>query len=95
MVVPKRFSVNTLFHFDSNTQINPQESSKGISMEMKITTSRGQLALLSSNSSREALVYSDAFFTECTEYIHVRVTKFGPEILLILFLFLFIFYFWI
>jgi len=61
--------VNILFSFDLNTQINLQESYKGIPMKIEIDTLRGQLALSSSNSSREASVHSDISFTEYAEYI--------------------------
>jgi len=70
MVAPKRISVNILFLFDLNTQINSQEPSIGILINMEVNILRGWLLLSSSNSSKTILAYSDVFFivyVECVQ----------------------------
>ena len=70
MVAPKRISVNILFLFDLNTQINSQEPSIGILINIEVNTLRGWLLLSSSNSSKTILAYSDVFFivyVECVQ----------------------------
>ena len=70
MVAPKRISVNILFLFDLNTQINSQEPSIGILINMEVNILRGWLLLFSSNSSKTILAYSDVFFivyVECVQ----------------------------
>ena len=70
MVAPKRISVNILFLFDLNTQINSQEPSIGILINIEVNTLRGWLLLSSSNSSKTILAYSDMFFivyVECVQ----------------------------
>jgi len=69
MVVPKRILANTLFLFDLKTQINSQEPSTDIPMNMEVNTPRDWSVLSSSNSSRTILVYSNVFFTTYIECV--------------------------
>jgi len=75
MAAPKRISVNILFLFDLNTQINSQEPFIGIPINIEVNTPRGWLVLSSSNSSKTILAYSDVFFTAYAECVQALVNN--------------------
>lgn len=62
MVASERNPANTLFSFSISLQINPQEPSADILMDIEIDTSRGWSMFSSTDSSKEISVHSDVFF---------------------------------
>jgi len=92
MVAHKRNPVNKLFYFSISLQINFQEPSADIPMDIEIDTPRGQSTSSGTNSSKETSAYSGISFMmymnhiqaladnpTWTEQVELNVTK-GPTL---------------